>query len=72
MTHDVCVDAERGVVAKRFRSWARNEPAREWSAQRLLAESAPELAARPPSADPDGNPPAIRMSWLPVNRSAPT
>jgi hypothetical protein len=65
MTHDVSIDPERGVVTKRFRSWARNEPAREWQAQCLLAGSAPELAAQPLSADLDGHPPAITMSWLP-------
>lgn len=65
MTHDVSIDPERGVVTKRFRSWARNEPAREWAALCLLAESAPGLAAQPLSADLDGHPPAIKMSWLP-------
>jgi aminoglycoside phosphotransferase len=61
----VSIDRQRGVVTKRFRSWARNEPAREWTALRVLARSAPGLAARPLSADLDGQPPAIRMSWLP-------
>ena len=53
------------MVTKRFRSWARDEPAREWAALRLLAESAPGLAARPISARLNGEPPEIRMSWLP-------
>jgi Ser/Thr protein kinase RdoA (MazF antagonist) len=65
ITHDVSVDRERGVVTKRFRSWARDEPAREWAALRLLAESAPGLAARPISASLNDEPPEIRMSWLP-------
>jgi len=61
----VSIDPEHGVVTKRFRSWARNEPAREWRALCLLAKSAPGLAAQPLSADLDSHPPAIRMSWLP-------
>jgi Ser/Thr protein kinase RdoA (MazF antagonist) len=65
MTHDVSIDPERGVVTKRFRSWARNEPGREWTALCLLAGSAPGLAAQPLGADLDGHPPAITMSWLP-------
>jgi aminoglycoside phosphotransferase (APT) family kinase protein len=65
MTHDVSIDLERGVVTKRFRSWTRNEPAREWAALCLLAGSAPGLAAQPLSADLDGRPPAITMSRLP-------
>jgi hypothetical protein len=36
VTHDVSIGPERGVVTKRFRSWARHEPAREWAALRLL------------------------------------
>jgi aminoglycoside phosphotransferase (APT) family kinase protein len=63
-THDLSIDPERGVVTKRFRSWARNEPAREWRALCLLAGLAPGLAPQPLSADLDGHPPAIRMSWL--------
>jgi len=65
MTHEIGIDREHGVVTKRFRSWARNEPAREWAALRLLAGFAPGLAPRPVSASLDGEPPEIRMSWLP-------
>ena len=65
VTHDVSIDPERGVVTKRFRSWARNEPAREWAALRLLAGSAAGLAPRPLSASLGAGPPVIRMSWLP-------
>lgn len=61
-THDLSIDPGRGVVTKRFRSWARNEPAREWTALCLLAGSAPGLAAQPLSADLDSHPPAITMS----------
>jgi hypothetical protein len=64
-THDVGIDPGLGVVTKRFRSWARNDPAREWGALCLLAGSASGLAPRPLNADLDGQPPAITMSWLP-------
>jgi hypothetical protein len=64
-THEVCIDHDRHLVVKRFRSWARGEPAREWAALTLLAESAPGLAPAPVRADLDGDPPAIVMSWLP-------
>jgi aminoglycoside phosphotransferase len=64
-THDVSIDRSRGVVTKRFRSWARREPAREWAALRLLAGSAAGLAPRPLSASLGADPPVIRMSWLP-------
>src|SRR5262249_45571440 len=46
-THEIHIDTCRGVVIKRFRSWDRREPTREWTALRLLAEFAPGLAATP-------------------------
>jgi aminoglycoside phosphotransferase (APT) family kinase protein len=64
-THEVCIDQDEGLVVKRFRPWDRGEPAREWAALTLLAESAPGLAPAPVRADLDGDPPAIVMSWLP-------
>lgn len=64
-THDISVDLDRGLVVKRFRSWDRGEPAREWTALTLLTEFAPNLAPAPIHADLDGVPPAIAMSWLP-------
>lgn len=64
-THEVCIDQDRRVVVKRFRSWERGEPAREWAALTLLAGSAPGLAPAPVRADLDADPPAIVMSWLP-------
>jgi aminoglycoside phosphotransferase len=64
-THEIDVDAGRGVVIKRFRSWGRGEPAREWDALRLLAEFAPGLAAAPVRADLAADPPVIEMSRLP-------
>lgn len=63
MTHDITINGD--VVIKRFRSWARSEPAREWAALRLLARRADGLAPRPLSACLDADPPVITMSWLP-------
>src|SRR5215470_3514279 len=64
-THEVCIDSDRGLVVKRFRSWERGEPAREWAALTLLDEFAPGLAPFPVRGHLDGDPPAIVMSWLP-------
>jgi Phosphotransferase enzyme family len=64
-THQIHLDAGRGVVTKQFRSWGRREPAREWTALTLLAEFAPGLAATPIRADLTADPPVIEMSWLP-------
>jgi Ser/Thr protein kinase RdoA (MazF antagonist) len=64
-THEIHVDAGRSVVIKRFRSWDRAEPAREWAALVLLAEFAPGLAAAPVRADLAADPPVIEMSRLP-------
>jgi prepilin-type processing-associated H-X9-DG protein len=63
MTHDITINGD--VVIKRFRSWARDEPAREWAALRLLARRAGGLAPRPLSPDLDADPPVITMSRLP-------
>jgi aminoglycoside phosphotransferase len=64
-THEVRIDQGSGIVVKRFRSWSRSEPVREWTALTLLAEFAPGLAPVPVSADLSGDPPTITMSWLP-------
>jgi hypothetical protein len=53
------------VVVKRFRSWDRREPVREWTALTLLAEFAPGLAAAPLRADLAADPPMIEMAQLP-------
>jgi aminoglycoside phosphotransferase (APT) family kinase protein len=63
-THEVTVDAGRGVVVKRYRSWSRGEPAREWAALTLLAEFAPGLAPVPLRAAIEADPPEILMSFL--------
>jgi Ser/Thr protein kinase RdoA (MazF antagonist) len=64
-THEVRIQQDRRLVVKRFRSWARGEPAREWAALTLLAEAAPGLAPAPIRAGLDADPPFIVMSWLP-------
>ena len=64
-THEIHVDTGRDVVIKRFRSWDRREPTREWTALTLLAEFAPGLAATPVRADLITDPPVIEMSRLP-------
>jgi hypothetical protein len=64
-THVVHIDSRRGVVTKRFRSWDRGEPRREWTALTLLAEHSPGLTPRPIHAALDAEPPVIEMSRLP-------
>jgi hypothetical protein len=64
-THEVRIDPISGNVVKRFRSWSRGEPVREWTALTLLAELAPGLAPAPVSADLSGGSPTLVMSWLP-------
>ena len=63
-THEITVDAGQGVVVKRFRSWSRGEPAREWAALTLLAEFAPDLAPLPVRAALQADPPEIMMSHV--------
>jgi aminoglycoside phosphotransferase (APT) family kinase protein len=53
------------VVVKRYTSWGRGEPRREWAALTLLAEHAPGLAPTPLEAALDAHPPMIVMSRLP-------
>ncbi|MEQ4720021.1 phosphotransferase [Nonomuraea sp. B19D2] len=62
-THDIEISGE--TVIKRYRSWDRREPHREWTALNVLAEHAPGLAPAPISADLDGTPPTLTMSRLP-------
>jgi hypothetical protein len=64
-THEVRIDQDSGIVVKRYRSWARSEPVREWTALTLLARLAPGLAPAPIRADLSGDPPMLTMSWLP-------
>jgi aminoglycoside phosphotransferase (APT) family kinase protein len=65
LTDRVSVDTEREVVVKRYVSFDRGEPAREWRALRLLSEHAPGLAPEPLWADVSGQQPVVEMSLLP-------
>ncbi|GAA1613248.1 hypothetical protein GCM10009733_006680 [Nonomuraea maheshkhaliensis] len=62
-THSL--DIGDDVVVKRYTSWGRGEPQREWEALTLLAEHAPGLAPAPVEAALDAHPPMIVMSRLP-------
>lgn len=53
------------LVVKRFRSYTRGEPRREWRALGLLARYAPGLAPAPVQAALDADPPVVAMSRLP-------
>jgi Ser/Thr protein kinase RdoA (MazF antagonist) len=64
-THEVRIDQGLGLVVKRFRSSARGEPVREWTALSLLARFAPGLAPAPVGADLESDCPVLTMSWLP-------
>ncbi|NRQ40674.1 aminoglycoside phosphotransferase family protein [Nonomuraea sp. NN258] len=61
--HDI--DLRDDVVIKRYRSWARREPHREWAALSLVATHVPGLAPVPLRARLDGVPPWIMMTRLP-------
>ncbi|MEV4394951.1 aminoglycoside phosphotransferase family protein [Nonomuraea sp. NPDC049607] len=62
-THDL--EFHDDVVTKRYASWGRGEPHREWTALTLLAEHAPGLAPTPVEAALDADPPMIVMTRLP-------
>ncbi|GAA2769693.1 aminoglycoside phosphotransferase family protein [Nonomuraea dietziae] len=53
------------VVTKRYTSWDRGEPHREWAALTLLAEHVPGLAPTPVRAELEACPPTIVMTRLP-------
>lgn len=53
------------AVTKRYRSWSRGEPTREWLMLRHLDRHTPGLAPRPIRSDLNGDPPWITMSRLP-------
>ncbi|MEO3796442.1 aminoglycoside phosphotransferase family protein [Nonomuraea sp. B10E15] len=62
-THDL--ELRDGVVVKRYRSWERQEPQREWEALTVLAAHAPGLAPAPVVAALDAVPPSVTMTRLP-------
>ncbi|MGH3363682.1 MAG: phosphotransferase [Nocardioidaceae bacterium] len=62
-THDVVI-GDREVV-KRYRSWQRGEPDREWAGLSLLDRFAPGLAPRPVKQRVEDGVPVLVMSRLP-------
>lgn len=72
-THTIEVDGP--VVRKRYRTWARDEPTREWTALALLAAHAPDLSPTPlrrlpssPTPTPTyalGLGPGVEMTFVP-------
>ncbi|RCG17915.1 aminoglycoside phosphotransferase family protein [Sphaerisporangium album] len=66
MTHRCTHILEFGpmMVTKRFRSWNKDEPQREWRTLRLLHTHAPGLAPMPVRADLNLTPPSLVMSRL--------
>lgn len=62
-SHDLTFGSH--TVTKTYRSWARGEPQREWSALGLLQRHTPGLAPQPLSADLHGEPPSVVMTRLP-------
>lgn len=69
-SHDLTFGSH--TVTKTYRSWARGEPQREWSALGLLQRHAPGLAPQPLSADLQGEPPSVVMTRLPGESLADT
>ncbi|MFI7060174.1 phosphotransferase family protein [Kribbella sp. NPDC050124] len=57
------VEVEGSVLTKRYRSWPRDEPGREWAALALINRHAPDLAPTP--LDRAGPPPSIAMTVVP-------
>lgn len=63
LTTNHTVDIGRTTVVKRFRSWERGEPEREWRTLALLARHAPGLAPVP--VERTAAPPTITMTRVP-------
>lgn len=62
-THEVSIG--RSEVSKRFTSWQRGEPDREWDALTALSDHAPDLAPRPLRRAEETGRPVVVMSRLP-------
>lgn len=62
-THEITLDDER--VVKRFRSWEKGEPDREWNGLVLLDRWAPGLAPKPLERSTADGVPALVMSRVP-------
>jgi aminoglycoside phosphotransferase len=53
------------VLVKRYASWDRGEPAREWTVLSALAGVVPDLVPCPVESGVDGDPPWLSMTVLP-------
>lgn len=62
-THDLTL--RDGIITKRYASWLRGEPGREWAALRAISADVDDLAPRPVTADLDAQPPWISMTRVP-------
>jgi hypothetical protein len=62
-THDVVLSETR--VVKRYRSWGRGEPDREWAGLSLIHRFAPGIAPRPLERRAEGGLPALVMTRVP-------
>ncbi|MEU8223716.1 aminoglycoside phosphotransferase family protein [Kribbella sp. NPDC048915] len=62
MTHSVETSGQ--TLTKRYRSWSRDEPVREWTALTLLTRTAPGLAPVPLELSP-GDSPWLTMTVVP-------
>jgi aminoglycoside phosphotransferase (APT) family kinase protein len=62
-THDVTLGQRR--VVKRYRSWARGEPDREWAGLTLLHRTAPGLAPEPLERRVEDGAPVVVMTRVP-------
>jgi aminoglycoside phosphotransferase (APT) family kinase protein len=63
MAHTHAVEITGSTLTKRYVSWSRDEPAREWSALRLISWHAPDLVPAPLASVPQ--PPSISMTVIP-------
>jgi Ser/Thr protein kinase RdoA (MazF antagonist) len=54
-----------GTVTKRYTSWDRGEPRREWAALKHIHRHAPDLVPQPVAADLTGVPPTVTMTIVP-------
>jgi aminoglycoside phosphotransferase (APT) family kinase protein len=63
VTHELTVAG--ALLTKRYTSWDRGEPAREWAVLRHAHRYAPDLVPRPVAAGLDARPPWLTMSVVP-------
>ncbi|NUT32755.1 MAG: aminoglycoside phosphotransferase family protein [Hamadaea sp.] len=62
-THELTIDGE--ALVKRYTSWERGEPGREWTVLSALAAAAPDLVPRPIACGVDDVPPWVSMTRVP-------